>query len=65
MLTVVLVAGAVGAALMLIFESPLARVAGMLALVVFMVGGLFVVADPEYLGEGERDEPPAPTRRGV
>lgn len=50
MRVVTLVSLVVGLGLMLPFESPLSRVLGMGALVVFVVCGLFLVANPEDLG---------------
>jgi hypothetical protein len=46
---------AVGMALMLLFDTTLTRVAGMLALSAFIVAGVFVVADPGGLLAGEED----------
>jgi hypothetical protein len=42
-----------GSAIMLAFEAPLARIAGVALLFVFIVSGVFLVADPEFL---DRDE---------
>ena len=49
-LTAVMVAcfGA-GSLLMLLFEAPLTRVAGVLLLLAFMVSGVFLVASPAFL----------------
>ena len=44
---------AVGAVLMVGFDSTLTRVVGMTALVVFMVSGLFVVIAPALLDPEE------------
>ena len=44
---------AVGAVVMLVFDSDLARVAGVALLVAFVVTGLFLVADPAWLGEDD------------
>jgi NADH:ubiquinone oxidoreductase subunit 6 (subunit J) len=41
---------AVGLPLMLIFESPLTRIAGVLSLFAFIVSGVFLIADPDFLG---------------
>ena len=37
--------------LMIIFESPVTRVIGVLGLVAFIVSGVFVIADPVFLEE--------------
>ena len=42
-----------GSAIMLAFEAPLARIAGVALLFVFIVSGVFLVADPEFLGRDE------------
>jgi uncharacterized membrane protein len=42
-----------GSAIMLAFETPLARIAGVALLFAFIVSGVFLVADPEFL---DRDE---------
>jgi hypothetical protein len=42
-----------GSAIMLAFEAPLARIAGVALLFCFIVSGVFLVADPEFL---DRDE---------
>jgi hypothetical protein len=39
----------VGAVLMVAFDVALTRVLGMVALVAFMVAGVFLVADPRFL----------------
>lgn len=46
---------AVGAFLMLAFDATLARIAGVLALVAFILAGVFLIADPAFLA-GD-DEP--------
>ena len=53
MRAVAIAAFVVGVALMLVFESTLARVFGMAALVAFIVCGLFAIAQPAFL---ERDD---------
>ncbi|HEX2102861.1 MAG TPA: hypothetical protein VHF51_04375 [Solirubrobacteraceae bacterium] len=40
-------------AIMLAFEAPPARIAGVALLFVFIVSGVFLIADPEFL---DRDE---------
>jgi hypothetical protein len=42
-----------GSAIMLAFEAPLARIVGVALLFVFIVSGVFLVADPEFLGRDE------------
>jgi hypothetical protein len=55
---------AVGAPAMLIFESPVTRVIGVLALAGFVVAGVFAIADPRWLGSapdlGHPDESRTP-----
>ena len=40
----------VGAVLMVVFSDPVTRVVGIVALVAFVVLGLFAIANPDYLG---------------
>ena len=42
-----------GSAVMIAFEAPLARLVGVTLLFGFIVSGIFLVADPEFL---DRDE---------
>ena len=49
-----------GVVLMVAFEAPVTRVLGLLCLFGFIVGGVFVIADPAFLGE---DEPEATRER--
>jgi hypothetical protein len=50
----ILAAALVGVVLMVAFESTLTRALGLLCLFGFIVGGVFLIADPELLGkEGE------------
>jgi hypothetical protein len=42
-----------GSAVMLAFEAPLARIFGVALLFGFIVSGVFLVADPEFLGRDE------------
>jgi uncharacterized membrane protein len=42
-----------GSAVMLAFEAPLARILGVALLFAFVVSGVFMVADPEFLGRDE------------
>jgi hypothetical protein len=50
LVAVMLTTFAVGAVLMLLFDTTLTRIAGMLALVTFVVSGVFLIADPQFLG---------------
>ena len=43
----------VGVVLMVAFEAPVTRVLGLLCLFGFIVGGVFLIADPAFLGEEE------------
>ena len=45
----------VGLALMLVFESAITRVLGVLALFAFIVIGVFLIADPAFLTEEEEE----------
>ena len=45
-----------GAGLMLAFEMPAARIAGVLLLAGWIVIGAFALATPEYLGRGDDPE---------
>ena len=42
-----------GSAIMLAFEAPVARIAGVALLFAFIVTGVFLVADPDWLGRDE------------
>jgi energy-converting hydrogenase Eha subunit C len=42
-----------GSAVMLAFEAPLARIVGVALLFGFVVSGIFLVADPEFLSRDE------------
>ena len=46
---------AVGLPLMLIFESTITRVVGVLALLAFIVAGVFAIADPAFLDTEEEE----------
>jgi hypothetical protein len=45
----------VGLALMLAFESWITRLLGVLALFAFIVIGVFLIADPAFLAEEEKE----------
>ena len=49
----ILAAALVGVVLMFAFESPLTRALGLLCLFGFIVGGVFLIADPAALGSEE------------
>ncbi len=44
-----------GLALMLVFDSAITRVLGVLALFAFIVIGVFLIADPVFLAEEEEE----------
>jgi hypothetical protein len=45
-----------GLVLMLLFEAPVTRILGVAALFTFIVSGVFLIADPAFLGtEQDRD----------
>ena len=54
LLIATLVAGALGTVLMVGFEGPLTRTLGMIGLTAFMLGGVAVIASPEYLAKVTR-----------
>jgi hypothetical protein len=53
----ILLAAVAGVVLMVAFESPLTRVLGLLCLFGFIVGGVFLIADPDLLGKEEEGMP--------
>ena len=42
-----------GSAIMLAFDAPIARIAGVALLFGFIVSGVFLVANPDWLGRDE------------
>jgi hypothetical protein len=42
-----------GAGVMIAFDAPLARIVGVALLFAFIVSGVFLVADPEFLARDE------------
>ena len=46
---------AIGVPVMLIFHSTLARIVGVAALAIFIVAGVFAIADPAFLDADEED----------
>jgi hypothetical protein len=53
----ILLTALAGVVLMVAFESPLTRVLGLLCLFGFIVGGVFLIADPDLLGKEEEGMP--------
>jgi hypothetical protein len=45
--------GAAGVVLMFFFEATITRILGVLGLFTFIVAGVFLIADPEFLGDEE------------
>jgi hypothetical protein len=45
-----------GGGIMLAFEAPLARIAGVALLFCFIVSGVFLIADPAWLARDEDTE---------
>ena len=43
----------VGLPLMLLFEYPITRIAGVILCFTFIISGVFVLASPSYLGRDE------------
>ena len=56
LLGVTIASGLLAAAIMLAFEAPLARIAGVALLFCFIVSGVFMVADPAWLARDEEPE---------
>ena len=56
----ILASALVGVVLMVAFESTITRVLGLLCLFGFIVGGVFLIADPVALGS---EEAPMPDER--
>jgi hypothetical protein len=52
---------AIGVVLMLVFHAPLTRIVGVTALFAFIVSGVFLIADPAFLGPDD-DLPSVPGR---
>lgn len=50
---------AVAGVLMIVFDQTLSRIVGVLALLAFIVLGVFTIATPEYLSDN-RDRDPGP-----
>jgi hypothetical protein len=53
-----------GVVLMMAFEHVVTRVFGLLCLFGFIVGGVFLIADPVALGKEEEATPDEPRTRG-
>ena len=51
LLAFTLAALGVGLALMLVFEATLTRIVGVTALFAFIVAGVFLIADPDFIGD--------------
>jgi hypothetical protein len=47
---------AIGLVLMLAFHAPVTRILGVAALFTFIVSGVFLIADPAFLGRDEERE---------
>ena len=55
---------AIGLVLMLAFEAPVTRILGVTALFAFIVSGVFLIADPSFLGPDEDLRSPEGRERG-
>ena len=64
LLAIMLGAFAVGLVLMVLFESLVPRVLGILALFTFIVAGVFLIADPAFLGQDEDETEAQPRAKG-
>jgi hypothetical protein len=64
LLSFMLASLAIGLALMLAFHAPLTRIAGVAALFAFIVSGVFLIADPGFLGPDDDDRSSRGRERG-
>ena len=48
---------AVGLVLMIVFHEPVTRIVGVAALFTFIVSGVFLIADPAFLGPEDDADP--------
>jgi hypothetical protein len=55
LLVATLLAGTLGTVLMVGFESPVTRALGMIGLTAFILGGVALIASPEYLAKEDVD----------
>ena len=55
---------AVALVLMLVFHAPVTRAIGVAAIFAFIVSGVFLIADPSFLGPEEDQEPRSDRVRG-
>ena len=55
---------AVGLVLMVVFEHPVTRILGVLALFTFLITGVFLIADPVALGQEEDGQEDIGARKG-
>jgi hypothetical protein len=53
LLALMLGSAVVGVPMMILFEAPVPRVAGVLLLFTFIVSGVFLIADPAFLAAGD------------
>jgi hypothetical protein len=53
LLALMLASFAVGFVLMMVFEAPITRIVGLITLFVFIVSGVFLIADPAFLGQDD------------
>jgi NADH:ubiquinone oxidoreductase subunit 6 (subunit J) len=56
---------AVGVVLMVVFHAPVTRVIGVLALFTFIVTGVFLIADPRFLGQDDDRDSLEQSPRGL
>jgi hypothetical protein len=54
----------VGLLLMVLFDSPIPRVLGLLCLFAFIVTGVFLIADPAFLGQDDDGDDAREGREG-
>ena len=65
LLALMLASFAVGFVLMMLFEAPVTRILGLIALFVFIVSGVFLIADPAFLGQDEDGDGAESAAHGV
>ena len=56
LLRLTIASGLLAAVVMLAFEAPLARIAGVALMFCFIVSGVFTVADPAFLARDDDSE---------
>jgi hypothetical protein len=55
LLGLTLASGALGVLLMILFEAAITRVLGVTLLFTFVIAGVFLIADPAWVGDDDAD----------